>query len=94
MSEVRLSGYLNCKNLTEAALVVEYLPEHIALTRAEAGCISFEVQPADSPLVWTVEERFADSDGFRAHQARAAASVWGSRTSAIERHYTVVGLPE
>ncbi|WP_427870763.1 putative quinol monooxygenase [Leucobacter luti] len=94
MREVRLSGYLKCKDGAEAALVLEYLPEHLALTRAEPGCISFEVAPSGSPLVWTVEEHFASSAAFRAHQARVAASVWGRTTSAIERDYTVVGLTD
>lgn len=94
MSEVQLSGYLTCKNSSEADLVVEYLPEHVALTRAEPGCISFVVEQSDNPLVWTVKERFTDSEAFRAHQARVAASAWGSMTSAIERDYTVVGLED
>lgn len=94
MREVRLSGYLKCKDSAEAALVSEYLPEHLALTRAEPGCISFQVTRSDNPLVWTVDEHFASSDAFRAHQARVVASVWGSMTSAIERDYTVVGLTD
>lgn len=92
MGEVRLSGYLRCKNDSEAELVKEHLPAHIALTRAEPGCISFEVTPTADTLVWTVEECFADSDAFRAHQERVAASEWGAMTSGIARDYTVTGL--
>lgn len=94
MSEVRLSGYLRCKNDSEADLVKEYLPKHIALTRAEPGCISFEVNPTANTLVWKVEERFASSGAFRAHQARVAVSEWGKMTSEIARDYTVTGLSE
>lgn len=92
MGEVQLSGYLKCRDSAETALVLEHLPEHIALTRAEPGCLSFEVTRSGDPLVWAVAERFVDSHAFRAHQARVAASAWGSMTSAIERDYTVVGL--
>ncbi|WP_308470940.1 putative quinol monooxygenase [Clavibacter michiganensis] len=73
-------------------LVVENLPEHIMLTRAEPGCLSFEVTQTTDPLVWRVEERFEDEEVFRAHQARVASSEWGRITSQIERRYVVEGL--
>ncbi|ABF64597.1 hypothetical protein TM1040_1864 [Ruegeria sp. TM1040] len=40
---VYLSGHLFCASAQEQALVEQYLPEHIRLTRAEPGCLSFEV---------------------------------------------------
>ena len=40
---VHLSGHLFCASAQERALVEQYLPEHIRLTRAEPGCLSFEV---------------------------------------------------
>ncbi len=94
MSPVHLSGHLRCKNSAEADLVAQYLPKHIELTLAEPGCVSFEVTPTESPLVWRVEEHFADSDAFRTHQARVVASEWGTMTSEIARDYTVTGLTE
>jgi quinol monooxygenase YgiN len=92
MVEVRLTGELRCADADEARLVAEHLPAHVALTRAEPGCLSFEVTPTADPLVWTVAERFADEHAFRAHQARVAASEWGRRTAGIERRYSVEGL--
>jgi quinol monooxygenase YgiN len=85
--EIRLTGKLVCRNAAEAAIVATHLPEHIELTRAERGCLSFEVAATDEPLVWTVEERFASEDAFASHQARVAESGWGRSTAGIERQY-------
>ncbi|MCS5715484.1 antibiotic biosynthesis monooxygenase [Herbiconiux sp. CPCC 205716] len=94
MAEVHLQGRLICSDARDAALVAEHLPAHLALTRAEAGCVSFEVTPTEDPLVWRVEERFDGEPSFRAHQARAAASAWGRATAHLARDYTITGLPE
>jgi quinol monooxygenase YgiN len=93
MSEVRLSGQLECQTQDEARLVVKYLPRHIALTRNEPGCISFEVTQTDDPLIWRVEERFENETAFRAHQDRVASSEWGRMTDGIQRRYSIAGLP-
>lgn len=92
MSDVCLTGQLVCKNLDEAQLVSEYLPEHIALTRAEPDCISFEVIRTADPLIWQVEEHFGNESAFRAHQDRVASSEWGRTTREIERRYSSRGL--
>ena len=91
--EIRLTGKLVCRNAAEAEIVTARLPEHIALTRAEHGCLSFEVAATDDPLVWTVEEHFATEDAFAAHQSRVAASDWGRSTAGFERQYEVRRLP-
>lgn len=85
--EIQLIGRLVCRSAAEAAVVATQLPEHIELTRAERGCLSFEVAATDDPLVWTVEERFASEEAFAAHQARVAGSEWGRSTAGIERQY-------
>ncbi|WP_265521143.1 putative quinol monooxygenase [Oerskovia flava] len=92
MSDVRLTGQLVCADDGEAAVVRRHLPQHVALTRAEPGCLSFEVTPAEEPLVWHVEERFVDAGAFAAHQRRVAASEWGRATAGIERRYTIDGM--
>lgn len=88
MTTVRLTGWLRCRNDRDRALVEALLPDHIARTRAERGCISFDVTPTVDPLVWAVSEQFRDAAAFRAHQARTATSEWGERTSGIPREYT------
>ncbi len=90
-AQITLSGSLRCADETEAALVRAHLPAHLALTRAEPGCLAFDVDPTDDPLVWRVEERFTDEPAFDAHQRRVAASAWGAATVGIERRYEIHG---
>lgn len=92
MENIKLAGQLICQDTNEAAIVEEHLPGHIALTRAEPGCISFEVKRSTSPLVWNVEEVFKDAESFHFHQARVKSSEWGHATASIKRDYAVTGL--
>lgn len=89
---VTLNGYLRCVDAAEAARVREALDTHIRLTRAEPGCISFEVTPTDDPLVWAVAEAFTDREAFTAHQSRASTSDWAAATKGIARDYTIQGM--
>ncbi|KEJ88398.1 putative quinol monooxygenase [Sulfitobacter donghicola] len=90
--EVSLNGKLICTTEAEAARVRAALPDHITLTRAEAGCISFEVTPTDDPMIWSVAERFVDAAAFEAHQQRASTSQWAKETAGIARDYKITGL--
>ncbi|MCA0203943.1 putative quinol monooxygenase [Pararhodobacter sp.] len=85
---IQLIGKLICASEEQAAIVREYLPEHIRLTRGEPGCLQFEVVHAGA-MTWTVDELFADRAAFEAHQARTRASVWGERTLGIAREYEI-----
>ncbi len=89
---VTLEGQLVCRDTDDALLIVELLPTHIALTRAEPGCLAFDVTPTDDPFVWDVRERFSSAESFRSHQERVATSEWGVATASIERRYTVTGI--
>lgn len=89
MTEIVLSGRLVCSNDEELAVVEKYLPRHIESTRAEPGCLGFSVVRTGDPLVWAVDERFADQGAFDMHQRRAAGSEWGLATAGIEREYTI-----
>jgi quinol monooxygenase YgiN len=92
MTRVTLTGRLECADDAEAAIVAQHLDRHVALARAEPGCLAFEVRETGDPRVWQVDEEFRDTAAFDAHQARAAASDWGRATAGIVRHYTVEGL--
>nr|WP_253913344.1 antibiotic biosynthesis monooxygenase [Pseudoruegeria sp. HB172150] len=85
-----MTGFLRCADEAEAARVQKFLPEHIRLTRAEPGCLSFDVTETQDPLVWSVAERFLDRAAFDAHQARAGASAWAEATKGIARDYEIV----
>ncbi|TAM68408.1 MAG: antibiotic biosynthesis monooxygenase [Microbacteriaceae bacterium] len=93
MSQIKLAGHLLCANAGEASTVASHLPRHIELTRAEPGCLSFDVQPTDDPFVWTVAERFTDQTAFSAHQARVRASEWGRATAGIVRDHVITTEP-
>ncbi|WP_373504605.1 putative quinol monooxygenase [Aestuariivirga sp.] len=88
MGMIHLSGRLICKDRAEADVVRRELPEHIRLTRAEPGCVTFEVTATDDPLCWQVAETFRDRAAFEAHQARTRASAWHVATAGIAREFT------
>ncbi|KQM23419.1 MULTISPECIES: putative quinol monooxygenase [unclassified Frigoribacterium] len=92
MTEVHLSGHLICGTEEEARIVSFHLPTHVELTRAEVGCLAFDVTPTIDPLVWVVAERFEDQHVFELHQQRVAGSDWGRATVGITRRYSIVGL--
>ncbi|WP_346958006.1 antibiotic biosynthesis monooxygenase [uncultured Arthrobacter sp.] len=92
MSNVFLTGQLVCSDHEQATMVAQHLPLHIKLTRAEQGCLSFEVKPTQNPLIWQVDEQFQDAASFRAHQKRVAESEWGRATAGIARHYEIEGM--
>lgn len=85
---IHLSGRLICKDGEEAAVVRRELPEHISLTRAEPGCVTFEVTATDDPLCWQVNETFRDRAAFEAHQARTRDSEWYRATAGVMRDFT------
>lgn len=69
------------------------LIEHVDLTRAEMGCLAFDVtcDPAE-PQNFLVNAAFIDAQALAAHQARITSSAWGKLTKDFERDYEVQGL--
>jgi quinol monooxygenase YgiN len=92
VNRVHLTGLLVCRGDDEVAAVNEHLAKHVALTRSEKGCISFEVTRSEDPWVWQVEEWFRDAAAFALHQERVAQSEWGRSTTGIERRYVTEGV--
>ena len=91
---VALSGILRCADDAQIVLVHRYLPAHMALTRAEQGCLSFDViQDVTDPHLWHVNELFDSQASFDTHQQRTRASEWGKETAHIARQYTVTTMP-
>jgi quinol monooxygenase YgiN len=86
---IHLNGHLIAASEAEADLIRRHLPAHIALTRAEPGCISFEVTQGSDPLIWDVAECFTDQAAFDAHQARTRESDWFAATQGIRRAYRI-----
>lgn len=86
---IRVTGTLTCATADEAELVRANLPEHIRLSRAEPGCLTFNVEPTDDPLVWRLDESFADKAAFKAHGDRMRSSAWFTVTQRLARNFEV-----
>lgn len=66
------------------------LPRHIALSRAEPGCVSFSVTPCPTvPGRFLVQESFESRADFDAHQTRSKASQWAEISAGLPRDYTI-----
>jgi quinol monooxygenase YgiN len=66
------------------------LPVHIALTRAEPGCLKFEVTACEAVEGrFLVSEIFTNQTAFDAHQTRTKASDWFQVTAGIPRNYVI-----
>jgi quinol monooxygenase YgiN len=86
---IRVTGTLTCTTADDADIVARLLPEHIRLSRAEAGCLNFDVTVSDDPLVWVLDETFADRAAFDAHGVRTRGSAWFAATAHLSRDFRV-----
>jgi quinol monooxygenase YgiN len=86
---IRVTGRLICATSEDAAIVARHLPEHIRLSRAEPGCLNFDVTQSADPLVWVLDETFADRAAFDAHGARMRGSAWFAATAHLKRDFQV-----
>ncbi|MCK8484094.1 antibiotic biosynthesis monooxygenase [Aliiroseovarius sp. S2029] len=89
MSRISLTGYMDVPAARLPA-VRAALADHIALTRAEPGCLRFDVtEDLTHPGRFQVSERFATRAAFEAHQDRSTKSPWADVTAGLPRRYTV-----
>ena len=88
MSEkVTLQGYVIAPK-SDLSGVLQALPEHIRLTRAEPGCIVFRVeQDTTNPLRFSVYEEFESRAAFEAHQARIVGTNWEKASKNLTKFY-------
>lgn len=84
---IRLSGTLTC-NASELETVRSALPEQIRLSRAEPGCLEFEIRES-APGVFNLSEEFMDQAAFEAHLTRTRASTWWQLTAHMPRNFKV-----
>lgn len=80
-----LTGRLICADANQMMTALSLLPEHIALSRAEPGCLYFDLWQDEDPLIWHLSELFVDADAFAAHGARTDDSAWGREGAGIGR---------
>ena len=92
MIKVILQGYIEVPE-SELDAVTSELPNHIALTLAEVGCLVFTVKQ-DLQLTgrFHVYEEFINQDAFDKHQQRVKASKWGSVAQNVSRHYQITSV--
>lgn len=86
---IRLTGTLTCATADDLAIVTTHLPAHIAASRAEPGCLSFNVSQTVNPLVWQLDEAFTDQAAFEAHQSRTRASLWFAASRHLARDFKI-----
>ena len=89
MGVVKLTGHIDVPD-ADIEMVQTFAPEHIRLSRAEKGCLKFELwQDADNPNIFRLDEAFKDRAAFEVHSARAKASEWGQVSAHLTRHFTI-----
>ncbi|WP_108501540.1 GNAT family N-acetyltransferase [Paracoccus indicus] len=84
---VALHGSLTCTDMAQLLTALSLLPDHVDLSRAEPGCLRFDIAQSEDPMVWTLSEVFADAEAFAAHQARTAGSTWGRDSRDLTRDF-------
>ena len=88
---IALTGQLICADTDDVEMVQRLLPNHIRLSRAEPGCLSFNVVQTADPLIWQLDESFRDRAAFEMHQVRTQASPWFKATSHLKRDFHTSG---
>ena len=92
MGKVILEGYI-VASANDLNNIKEHLDEHIKLTRAEKGCLTFNVQQRNGKeLIFDVYEEFTDKEAYDLQQERVKTSTWYKATRKVESHYDVSGL--
>lgn len=85
---VAVSGHLTCHDPAQMLLVLDLLPQHVTLSRAEPGNLRFDLTQAEDPMRWRLDELFADDAAFALHGARTADSRWGKESGGLARDFT------
>lgn len=91
-AQMWLAGHLDVPSAS-LSKVMALLPDHIAASRAEAGCVRFDaVQDRENPCRIHVTEVFQSVSAFDAHQARTHSSPWFDAARKCPRDYVVAGV--
>jgi len=91
---VKLKGFIEVPKVDLDRVIAQIGP-HTRLTRAEPGCLKFEIsQRKNDDSRFDVHEEFVDRQAFLSHQQRLKTSAWARVSRNVKRHYTVTGLDE
>ncbi|SNT71645.1 GNAT family N-acetyltransferase [Paracoccus seriniphilus] len=83
-----LNGKITCAETAQMLTALSLLPDHMALSRQEPGCLRFDIWQDEDPMVWNITELFTDQQAFAAHQSRTADSEWGRNSTEMQRDFT------
>ncbi len=87
MGKILLTGTMTCAP-DEMDAVLSVLPTHIRLSRAEPGCLQFDLwQDEVKPTEFHVTEVFRSEAAFETHQDRTRNSDWFRITGHMRRDY-------
>jgi quinol monooxygenase YgiN len=87
--KIQLSGHMDVP-LERMDAVLSAVTDHITLTRAEEGCLSFEVTPCPNVQGrFLVAETFKNRAAFDHHQTRTGTSPWAKITAGLQRDYKI-----
>lgn len=84
-AQVALSGRLTCTDAAHLMALLSHVGAHVDASRAEPGCLHFQVFQTDDPLAWQLEALFRDPAALEAHRARTRQSAWWTATAGIPR---------
>ena len=82
-----ISGQLRCADIGQLMRALDLLPEHAEHSRSEPGNLRFDLIQTDDPMVFELNELYADDDAFQAHRARLKGARWGAESHGISRHF-------
>lgn len=82
---VGLTGRLICHDAGQMMTALSLLPDHARLSRAEPGCLRFDLWQDEDPMIWHLSELFVDAEALAAHGARTRDSAWGRDSTDIGR---------
>lgn len=86
---IRLTGTVTCKTPDDRRVIETYIPDHIRLSRAEPGCLTFDVVQTADPMIWHLDETYTDQAAFDAHQTRNRASIWWQLSQNFVRDFKI-----
>ena len=85
-TQVALSGQIACADAGQLMALLMHVQSHVADSRAEPGCLHFDIAQTDDPLTWQVEALFRDRSALTAHRTRTGAGEWAAATAGIAQY--------
>lgn len=87
--QLALSDDITCSDMAQLMALLMHAETHVAATRAEPGCLYYEIAQTADPMVWRVEGLFHDAAALEFHRKRTAAGPWAV-TAGLSRDQSAV----